>query len=337
MPIKCETWINLKPFTNLWHINPSPIERQSSPIYSQSVRTRDDYPTSRIIVRTNQLGRQSNHSNSNPMSIKCQSYTNRKTIVRLTWEQVYYGDRPKCLDVGRFRQSISEQTQPILNTLPIPDQFCNSRPICQFIVNPIPILDWSSNPKPILDKSVNTASSRQYIVIPSLITNLAIHCQSWTNLSIHDHFNNPQPIFQANNNLQTSPTFNINQIPIQCQYMTNLQNLDQSANLFPKCKSNTNTLPICQFNANPSPICQSIPNRPILDLSANILPIFQPLTYISIHRQLASVFPSSSKPASIHSRPSNLYLTHQTTHPQINENWIVTNWQYIDTHWHIWC
>ena len=100
VPIKCETWINLKPFTNLWHINPSPIERQSSPIYSQSVRTRDDYPTSRIIVRTNQLGRQSNHSNSNPMSIKCQSYTNRKTIVRLTWEQVYYRDWLKCLDGG---------------------------------------------------------------------------------------------------------------------------------------------------------------------------------------------------------------------------------------------
>ena len=77
VPIKCETWINLKPFTNLWHINPSPIERQSSPIYSQS-----------------------NHSNSNPMSIKCQSYTNRKTIVRLTWEQVYYRDWLKCLDGG---------------------------------------------------------------------------------------------------------------------------------------------------------------------------------------------------------------------------------------------
>ena len=61
----------------------------------------------------------------------CQSVANRKTIVLRTFEQVFYRDRPKCLDGGTFTQSIFS-----LSHLPILHQSLNHKPIPQSKPNP---------------------------------------------------------------------------------------------------------------------------------------------------------------------------------------------------------
>ena len=114
--------------------------------------------------------------------------------AHLTKEQVYYRDRTKCLNGGRFptssgplalkhrkptrrQSSNSMQIQgQSANPTPILDQSVNTSVIHQFNVNPRP----SGNPSPIRQSNANPEPIRQSIY----------------NLPILDQSTNPSPIHQ---------------------------------------------------------------------------------------------------------------------------------------------
>ena len=88
-------------------------------------------------------------------------------------EQEHYGDRPKCLDGGRFRRSISDR-------LPLQRQSTLPTPYI------LPIPKQSDNPQPIHFQSK---------------TNPSIKSQSCTNPPIHHQHTKMMPICQYNANL----------------------------------------------------------------------------------------------------------------------------------------
>ena len=111
----------------------------------------------------------------------CQSHRPiRKTIPWRNGEQVYYGDRPKCLDGAWFRQSISDQT-PLHPT--IPNEF----------TNPLAIRHQSVNQMPMREEHLH-----------SEIWILPIWCQfmtnPWTTRQSFTNAANPSPIHQSNAN-----------------------------------------------------------------------------------------------------------------------------------------
>ena len=162
--------------------NPSPICQSVAPgTYTQSPNGPSAH-LSAPIIRTglSPIGRtlariDRDHANPVPIGGQSRSGTGNKNTI---------GDRPKCLDGGRFRRSIYDQTplqrQSTLPThyiLPIPKQSGNPRPIhfqsktnlsieCQSYANPwrnlhnkiwiLPILDQSCNLMPILDQFTNS-------------------------------------------------------------------------------------------------------------------------------------------------------------------------------------
>ena len=126
--------------------------------------------------------------------------------------------------------------------------------------------------------------------------------QYMTNSTIINQFSKPMTIFKhPPNSMSIKYQYNANIWPI-CQIWTNPPICSQNANPIPIPYQSANSMLILHQYANPSPIHQYWTYLPIFDQSFNLL------TYISIHRQLASVFPCSSNPASTHGRPSIGYL-----------------------------
>ena len=99
-------------FTNLpVHVQPTRSINRASAIIHPTVSTGDNQiiPIGTRLTMVVPIPDQSellygaNYSqdgiqSANPMSIQCQSYANRKTIVPVNWEQEYFINRPKCLD-----------------------------------------------------------------------------------------------------------------------------------------------------------------------------------------------------------------------------------------------
>ena len=223
-------------------------------------------------------------------------------------EQVYYGDRTKCLDAERFQHPSIQCRRVAKPPGPIPSQSCPNRvPIrfqlecqyCQSDANQVPI-HCQSDADPVLIRC-QTKANLMSIECPTDVNPVPIRCQ---------YIANPVPI-QCQCIANPVPI----DFPIQRRQIANLPIQSQSyANPVPiLCRSNAvqqlpiqsgpnpqpiryqfsaNPVPFYQFNANLPIKCQSITDpfqsanpSPIHQYIANFGPICQSITKLSIHHQ----------------------------------------------------
>ena len=139
-----------------------------------------------------------------------QSRANRRTVPRISGEQVCYRDRPKCLIGERFRARDTATLVPI--------EHHSSR--CQFIYNLIPILCQSiANPMSFKCQSIQIRCQSSINPVPakwqSIANAVPFMCQSISNpMPILDQYGPPSPIRHSYEPTKESTD--------RCQSLTNL-------------------------------------------------------------------------------------------------------------------
>ena len=180
-----------------------------------------------------------------------QSIANSLTNPYMSRELEHYGDRPKCLDGGRFRRSICQSANPSptpiqsFNNLPIHHQSSNPMPICQSIANlsilhqfsnltsiqsvlNLPIYYQSNvNPMPIRLPTRNWAGNK-FTTGTDRSVSTEDHSDSLGSIPVSIFFTIPLRIPDQSDNPMTIPVQAANHKPIYWQSTTNPQIACQS-------------------------------------------------------------------------------------------------------------